>query len=143
MVRRGDRISRPPRSVRASPAVMTEPVTSTPPPPSPMPSPRPSSARVTARSIASSSRRSTTTRSGPKIPAAMSPSVSADSSRVEFCADDRLQDGLEGIEQSLDVLVRHHSDDADQRREGKRLLHGSRRCLRTVRVVRSIQHDRR
>ena len=70
----------PASSVRASPAVTTEPVTSTPDPPS---CSSPSSASRTAVSIASSSRGSTATRSAPKTSTASAARSSAGSRRGE------------------------------------------------------------
>src|SRR6476620_11267185 len=81
----GDQSFRRRRSVRASPTVTTEPVTST--PPEPMDSPRepPVSASVTASVIASSRRGATRTRCSPKRSAAISASSWAGIARsVEF-----------------------------------------------------------
>src|SRR3954453_12938486 len=70
---------------RASPPVITEPVTTPPPEPIASPNTPPSSARVAACSMASSSRGATYTRSMPKTPRAPSASSSAGSARgLEF-----------------------------------------------------------
>ncbi|CAB4707048.1 unannotated protein [freshwater metagenome] len=50
---------------------------------------------------------------------------------------------LEGRQESLGVLVAHHADDRDQRREGEGVLQGRAHRLRPVRVVRRVEHDRR
>src|SRR6185437_6564661 len=71
-----------PSSLRASPAVMTDPVISTAPPPGPA-SATASSASVTAASIASSRRGADRTRSSPKISAASSAVSSGSNDRSE------------------------------------------------------------
>ena len=71
--------------MRASPAVTTEPVTSTAPEPSGSPNASPASARAAAWSIASESRWATLTRSSSKMPSATSARASAAIARaVEF-----------------------------------------------------------
>src|SRR5215207_526300 len=76
----------PPNSTRASPTVMTDPVTSTPPLPIASSLPSAESAMPTARSIASSSRGTRMTRSAPKMSSAISASSSAGIDRgVLFC----------------------------------------------------------
>ena len=93
--------------------------------------------------MASSRRGCTSTRSWPNTPRASSPSDSAGIARgVEFWVQiDARHHRLEGVEQSVDVLVGHRPDHTDQRARSERLLHRLRTRPGTVRVVRGVEHD--
>ncbi len=150
MPRRGDRSSqsltaRRPRSMaRASPTVTTEPVTSTPPEPRRRRTPRrPRPARLPGRS------RRRARRHGDPVVAedcagGLGEHGGGHGARGRVLGDDQVgQVRLEGREHALVVLVGHHADHPDQRRERERVLErgGGRRG--SVRVVRGVEHDRR
>ena len=131
---------------RASPTVTTEPVTST-----------------AARAERVAERRSPPPRARPprrwRRPGAARPTpgprrtpraaISASSlgrhgARVEFWVQTTwARCGSNAAEQPLDVLVRHHADDPDQRGERERVLEGGRGRRGAVRVVRGVEQDRR
>ena len=109
---------------RASPTVTTEPVTSTPPEPIASPKTPPASASAAAWSMASAS-------DGGLADPVLSEDAARDLGelRGRHRAAGRVlgahhvgQDRLELGEQPFDVLVRHHADHPDQRREGEAVL---------------------
>ena len=127
-------------SIRTSPAVMTEPVATTPPP-------RPfSSARVTARSSAFGQvghHRELAT--PPKSSVASRPSRSGDIARGELLRVTTTwsRGGLEHLEDAGGVLVGDDPHQSDGRGEGERLLEGGDQGAGPVGVVGGIhEHGR-